>query len=74
MGEHVDAEVTRDFDSAQPVELRGLRDIPEDRLAPNETADGFFPATFGPTGSHGFGVRLEVGRELYVELGELSSS
>lgn len=74
MGEHVDAEVTRDLDSAQPVEFRGRRDTPEDRLAPNETADGFFPATFGPAGSHGFGAQLEVGRELYIELGELGSS
>jgi hypothetical protein len=74
MGETVDAEVTTDFDSAQPVEFRGRRDTPQDRLAPNETASGFFFATFGPTGSHGFGARLEVGRELYVELGELGSS
>jgi hypothetical protein len=74
MGETVDAEVTTDFDSAQPVEFRGRRDTPQDRLAPNETASGFFFATVGPTGSHGFGARLEVGRELYVELGELGSS
>jgi hypothetical protein len=73
-GRPVNAEVTREFDLAQPVELRGRRDIPGDRPAPDETADGFFPGTVGPTGSHGFGARLEVGRELYVELGELGSS
>jgi hypothetical protein len=73
-GRPVDAEVTRDFDGAQPVEFRGRRDTPEDRLAADESADGFFPATVGPTGSHGFGARLEVGRELDVELGELGSS
>jgi hypothetical protein len=74
MGERVVAEVTRDFDNAQPVDFRGRRDTPGDRLAPNETADAFFAATFGPNGSHGFGTQLEVGRELYLELGELGSS
>jgi hypothetical protein len=72
-GRPVDREVTRDFADAQPVELRGRGDIPQDRLVPGERADGFFFATFGPTGSHGFSVQLEIGRELYLELGELGS-
>jgi hypothetical protein len=72
-GRPVGAEVTVDFDHAQSVLFRRRHDIPEDRLAPNETADGFFFATFGPGGSHGFGAQLEVGRELYVEMRELGS-
>lgn len=72
-GRPMDAEVTMDFKHAQPVKFEGRHDIPEDRLAPSETADGFFLATTGPTGSHGFGTQLEVGRELYVEMRELGS-
>jgi hypothetical protein len=72
-GRPENAEVTGDFDRAQPVEFRGRHDTPEDRLAPHETAGGFFFATPGPTGSHGFGAQLEVGRELYVEMRELGS-
>ncbi len=72
-GRPVAEEVTRGFDHAEPVLFRGRSDTPEDRLAPNETAKGFFFATFGPTGSHGFGVQVETGRELYVEMGELGS-
>jgi hypothetical protein len=72
-GRPVDAEVTGDFNRAQPVVFRERHDTPKDRLAPNETADGFFFATPGPTGSHGFGTQLEIGKELYVEMGELGS-
>ena len=72
-GRPENAEVTGDFDHAQPVVFSGRHDIPKDRLAPHETAGGFFRATFGPTGSHGFGSQLEVGRELYVEMRELGS-
>jgi hypothetical protein len=72
-GRPVDADVTADFDQAAPVQFRGRSDSPKDRLAAGETADGFFFATFGPSGSHGFGVQVEVGDELYLELGELGS-
>jgi hypothetical protein len=72
-GRPVDSDVTEDFDHAQPVQFRGRSDTPKDRLAPGETVDGSFFATFGPGGSHGFGVQVEIGRELYLELGELGS-
>jgi hypothetical protein len=72
-GRPVDGDATRDFDQAQPVRFGGRADIPKDRLSPGERPEGFFFATFGPTGSHGFGVQLEIGRELYLELRELGS-
>jgi hypothetical protein len=72
-GRPVAEDVTRDFGHAVPVEFRGRRDTPEDRLAVGETADGFFFATVGPGGSHGFGVQLAVDNEMYLELGELGS-
>jgi hypothetical protein len=72
-GRPVDSDVTRDFDHAQPVEFRGRADSPEDGLTPGETVDGFFFATVGPGGSHGFGVQVEIGKELYRELRELGS-
>jgi hypothetical protein len=72
-GRQVSEDVTRDFLQAAPVEFRGRRDTPEDRLAAGETPAGFFSATVGPGGSHGFGVQLELGREVYLELGELGS-
>lgn len=73
-GRPVAAEVTTGFDHAEPVLFRGRSDTPEDRLAPDETTKGSFFATSGPTGSHGFGVQVMTGRELYVELRELGSS
>jgi len=72
-GRPANAEVTRDFDRAQPVEFGGRHDTPGDRLVPSQTAAGFFFATLGPGGSHGFGTQLEVSRELYVETRELGS-
>lgn len=72
-GRPVPDDVTQDFVHAQPVEFRGRRDTPEDLLTEGETASGFFRATFGPGGSHGFGVDVQVERELYLELGELGS-
>jgi hypothetical protein len=72
-GRSVGEEVTRGFDHAVPVRFRGRSDTPEARLAPNETTEGFFFATVGPTGSHGFGVEVETDRELYVEMRELGS-
>jgi hypothetical protein len=72
-GRPENAEVTRDFDRAEPVEFGARHDTPGDRLVPNETARGFFFQAFGPNGSHGFGTQLEVSRELYVEMRELGS-
>jgi hypothetical protein len=63
----------QEFELAAPVEIRGRRDTPEDRLAPGESAEGFFFASVGPTGSHGFAARLTVGGEVYLELAELGS-
>jgi hypothetical protein len=72
-GRPIGEEVTGGFDHAEPVLVRGRTDTPEDRLAPGETAGGFFFATSGPNGSHGFAVQLAIGRELYLELAELGS-
>ncbi|NKX55474.1 hypothetical protein [Arthrobacter mobilis] len=72
-GRPVGEDVTGDFDQAVPVAFEGRSDTPQARLAPQETVEGFFFATAGPTGSHGFRVQVETGRELYVELGELGS-
>lgn len=72
-GRPVDEDITSRFDLAQPARFRGRRDTPEDRLVPDDTAKAFFFATVGPTGSHGFGVEVEVRREIYVELRELGS-
>jgi hypothetical protein len=69
----VEEDVTRDFDTAVQVRFRERSDTPEDRLGPDETAVGFFFATVGPTGSHGFGVQVETGREVYAEMRELGS-
>jgi hypothetical protein len=72
-GRPVAAHGDREFALAAPVEFRGRRDTPEDRLAPGESAEGFFFASVGPTGSHGFAARLTVGGEVYLELAELGS-
>jgi hypothetical protein len=72
-GRPVNGDATRDLDQAQPVRFGGRADIPKDRLSPGERAEGFFFATVGPTGSHGFGVQMEIGRQQYLELGELGS-
>jgi hypothetical protein len=72
-GRPVTEDLTWGFEKAVPVLFRGRSDTPEDRLAPNEAAKGFFFTTVGPTGSHGFGVQILTGRELYVEMRELGS-
>lgn len=72
-GRPVTEDVTRGFDNAAPVLFRGRSDTPKDRLAAHETVNGFFFTTVGPTGSHGFGVQVVTGRELYVEMRELGS-
>lgn len=72
-GRRPDQDVTGwDFATAQPVLFRGRADLPEQRLAPDETIEGFFFQTTGPGGSHGLLVQVETGRELYAEVGELS--
>ena len=73
MGRPVGEDVTTTFATAEPVDIRQRADIPESRLAAGETASGFFFASGGPTGSHGFGVDLAIGRERYLELRELGS-
>lgn len=72
-GRRVDSDLPRDFDRAAPVQFRGRNDVADDRMLPDETGDGFFFATVGPTGSHGFGVQVAIGRERYMELGDLGS-
>ena len=72
-GRPVDSDDTGDFDQAQQVLFRGRGDTPKTRLVPGETAYGLFLATFGRTGSHGFGVQMEIGRQQYLELRELGS-
>jgi hypothetical protein len=72
-GRPVAAHGDQEFALAAPVEFRGRRDTPEGRLAPGEGAEGFFFASVGPTGSHGFAARLTVGGEVYLELAELGS-
>jgi hypothetical protein len=72
-GRPVAAHGDQEFALAAPVEFRGRRDTPEDRLAPGESAEGFFLASVGPTGSHGFAARRTVGGAVYLELAELGS-
>ena len=59
------------FDVAQRVLFRGRRDAPDNRLAPGETAEGFFFQTVAESGAHGFHVQVEAERELYFEVDEL---
>ena len=73
-GRPVGEDVTEDFDQAVTVEFDGRRDTPQFRLSPQEVAEGSFFATVAPKGFHGFRVQVGIGRELYVELGELGSS
>ena len=72
-GRPVGQDVTRESNQAVPVAFPGRGDTPQTRLVPKETAEGTFFETSGPKGFHGFRVQVEVGRELYVELGELGS-
>jgi hypothetical protein len=72
-GRPVGEDVAAGFATAVPVQIRGRTDIPENRLSAGETVSGFFFASVGPTGSHGFGVDLALGTERYLELRELGS-
>ena len=60
------------FQRAQPVVFRDRSDVPTDRLAAHQVVDGSFSQTVSPSGFHGFGTQVETGRELYLEIGELS--
>lgn len=66
-------DVTTGFENAVPVTVRDRSDVPASRLVPGETANGFFFASVGPNGSHGFAVDLAAGPERYLELRELGS-
>lgn len=72
-GRPVGEEATNRFDRAVPVVFAGRTDIPTFRLRPDETVEGFFRSTVGPTGSHGFRVDIVIRREWYLELRELGS-
>jgi hypothetical protein len=67
-------EVTDGFPLAQPVLFEDRKDTSPSRLTPGETAPGLFVRSIGPNGSHGFQVDLTVGREWYLELGDLGSA
>ena len=60
------------FDLATRVVFRDRADAPESRLAPGERTRGFFSQTVSLTGAHGFTVEIEVEREIYLEVDELS--
>ena len=61
------------FDLAQRVLFPRRSDTPENRLAAHEIADGLFFQTIAvSSGSHGFAVQVETGRQLYLEVDELT--
>jgi hypothetical protein len=62
---------TLGFDLAQPVRF-GRNDLAESRLALGEVATGRFEQTSSTSGAHGFTVKVEVERELYLEIDELA--
>lgn len=59
------------FDQAQRAEV-GRQDVAERRLSAGEVATIAFPLTRSPSSSRGFTVKVEVERELYLEIQELS--
>lgn len=59
-----------DFDLAVPVTVE-RRDTPRDRLTGGETVASSFFLGVSRTGEHGFGVRLQVETEIYLETGDL---
>jgi hypothetical protein len=59
------------FDQAQRAEV-GREDVAERRLTAGEVVGVAFPLTRSPGFSHGFTVQVEVERELYLEIQELS--
>ncbi len=72
-GRPVGEDVTTAFPRAVPVDIRDRTDIPDSRLVAGETVSGFFFASVGPTGSHGFGVDMAIGRQRHLERRELGS-
>lgn len=61
------------FDLAQRVLFPRRSDTPENRLAAHEIADGLFFQTIAvSSGSHGFAVQVETGRQIYLEVDELT--
>lgn len=52
--------------------FRKRPDTPDGRLIPGEIAAAFFWRSVSPSGFHGFLVEMEIGRELYMETGELA--
>jgi hypothetical protein len=72
VGHPLDDDVARiQFDQAQPGSL-GRDDTAEHRLVAGEVATASFPATRSPSFSRGFTVGVEVERELYLEIKELT--
>jgi len=59
------------FDQAQPAWL-GQDDLAERRLVAGGVATASFPQTRSPSSSRGFTVGVEVERELYLEINELT--
>jgi hypothetical protein len=59
------------FDQAQPASV-GRDDGAERRLAAGEVTTAAFPLTRSPSFSRGFTVGIEVERELYLEINELT--
>jgi hypothetical protein len=71
-GHPLDDDVARiQFDQAQPASL-SRDDTAEHRLAAGEVATASFPATRSPSFSRGFTVGVEVQRELYLQIRELT--
>ncbi|MEU6669320.1 hypothetical protein [Streptomyces sp. NPDC046727] len=60
------------FTTADPYDIGGRSDDPDHRLTSREVADGSFFGTAPPSGFHGFNVKLEAEREVYLEVGELA--
>jgi hypothetical protein len=72
VGHPLDDDVARiQFDQAQHASL-GRDDTAEYRLVAGEVATASFPATRSPSFSRGFTVGLEVERELYLDIKELT--
>ncbi|MEU6592809.1 hypothetical protein ABZ923_26860 [Streptomyces sp. NPDC046881] len=58
------------FAVAERVGILGRTDEPDRRVVPPQTVDGAFSVA-PPSGVHGFRVRLEAQREVYMETGDL---
>jgi hypothetical protein len=67
-----DDDIHRAFETAAPVRFTGRVDTSDQRLAADESLDGLFFGTVAATGAHGFTVEMKIGREVYLEIDELS--